>query len=134
MRGDKWTDVLPTPFNLDPEVVVVLAPNQASWKLLESKDGEVQLCVLELATTGNQYGLQVIKPRLDTWQEHSDYFEKYGRQMAHPVFVGRLSDVPQAVLMHKGLCPLAFVKEDMGTAFINLKVFMMKDEDKTVWS
>ncbi len=127
MHKVKWTDTLPAPFDSDPMVVVVLAPNDALWKIMESDDETVKLCVMELEHTKDVVGLQVLAPELKTWQEHSDFFDvELNIRMANPVYVGRLSKLPQSTMLHAGMCPLAFVKNKMTVEFLNLKSYFYK--------
>lgn len=117
-----WIDLLPSPFNKDPMVVLVLAPNGAKVQVLEVLSSKDIITVLELEN-GERMGLQVIVPVLKLWEEHAVVFSKYDIRMAPFVYSGRLSNVPQSTLLHQGMCPLVFCSKAMDVAFLNLKSF-----------
>lgn len=120
-RAD-WLSLLPRPYNRDPKIALVMAPNQARWKLKKYEDMKVSTMTLP---TGTEVGLQVVKPKLKTWQEQAEAFAEIGIKIANPHFVGKLSRIPEKYLMYRAYCPLVFRYENMHTEFLNLKRWAM---------
>jgi hypothetical protein len=114
--GRVWVELLPEPWDNDPEVVVVMVPTGARIQIRESEDTEflAMLCDNEL------YGLQILSPSLKTYPEHNLRFRSMGGNMAHPAHFGKLSHLPQRMLVSDDFKPIVFNKEDMSQQYLDL--------------
>jgi hypothetical protein len=129
-----WLRALPEWTRNDPDVVVVLAPEDATWQVVESLDGRITFGLMRLAHTGEQLGLQVLRPDVGPREEHVHVMAAAGYKMAPVVYFGALSGIPQSVLMSSGMCPLVFLRDAMHRQFWNLKRFFRKPEGEAVWN
>lgn len=116
----RWIDVLPSPFNRNPGVVVVMAPTTASSRVISTKD-KYELGVLEIA--GRQLGLQVVYPQLATYPSHEDIFRAARIQMARPAYVGELLAIPQRLLIDEET-PLVFIRDAMWRPYLHLRRYV----------
>jgi len=112
----KWTELLPEPWDQDPEVVVVMIPVEAKVQLRELPDTEF----LAFEYKDELYGLQIVQPAMKTYTEHNIAFRSIGGRMAHPAHFGKLSTLPQRMLCSDDFKPMVFNKEDMSMRYLDL--------------
>lgn len=120
-RPGNWTEVLPEPFDTDPEVVVVLVPGEALSAVHETADG-VRLGVLKTKTALR--GLQVLEPKMGAWPEHQQVFAEHNIEMMAPSYIGPLSECPQNLLLSTTRYPLVFEKAFMSRQYLNLRAYL----------
>lgn len=121
--GEKsWVEILPDPLNEDPEVVVVLAPDDALYRVRQTTDGKVTIGVLE-CPDNRVIGLQVLHPQEGDWAFQYRTLNQLGIRMASPVYVGPLSSCPNRVFCTDGMCPLVFLRNGMHRQYFNVKRF-----------
>lgn len=114
----KWVEMLDSPWDEDPEVVVVMVPNDAKIQVRQTMDEACEfLCV---QTDEGLLGLQVIKPEMDTYSEHNMAFRHLGGRMLRPAHFGRLSNLPQKFLQSTDFKALVFNKDHMCHEFLDL--------------
>lgn len=133
-ESQQWLRVLPEWAKADPEVVVVLAPDDATWQVTESLDGRITFGAMKLPHTGEILGLQVLHPDVGPREEHIRVFHSAGYSMAPVAYTGPLSGIPNAVLHHPAMSPLVFLRDAMHRQFWNLKRFFRKPEGEVVWN
>ena len=124
----EWTDSLPGAMHDDPEVIVTLVPDEAHLRTVEFE--EHTLALIKLPSTGDFLGLQVLSPPLNEWQEHNNIMRRAGYQMANPVFIGLVSEIPQRVLLHEGMCPVFVLRHEMHRKFWNAKAWYLHSQGK----
>ena len=116
-----WWELLPAPFNKNPNVLLVMAPTGTKVHELETSHGQRIMC-LEVGDT--KRGLNVLSPKLKTVPEHLAVFDSVGVDMMDPVYVGKLNDLPQEWLLKDELIPLLFVRDEMYRPFLQLRSHM----------
>ncbi len=127
----EWKDSLPGALSDDPEVIVSLIPDTAQWATA-TFDGYT-LGLIELSSTKEQMGLQVLSPPLDEYPQQADVMRRAGIKMINPVFVGPLSELPQRVLMHEGMCPVVMLRHHMSRKFFNLRAWYLLNRVSEEW-
>lgn len=115
----RWIDLLPAPFNRNPQVGVVMAPLTATSRAI-SRD-RYELGVLEVGE--RVFGLQVLQPQLATYIAHEDVFRANKIPMAKPEYVGELLTIPQDMLIEEDHVPLVFIRDAMWRPFLHLRRF-----------
>ncbi len=118
-----WTEMLPAPWDQNPEVVVVMAPSNARFQAREIPGDNRILGCLSVGEKPNQrvMGLQVLSPLVDNYFETEKIFASVGATMVMPGHIGRLSEMPQRLLMSSDFIPLVFLKHAMSTKYLNLR-------------
>lgn len=118
--GEKdWTAILPPPLRDNPDVLVMLVPDESVWRVRELADGTT-LGVVELPG-GTEVGVQVIHPPYGDWAFQYRTFQQLGLKLVSASYVGPLSSLPNRVLMTEGMCPLVFLHNKMNRPFFNVK-------------
>jgi hypothetical protein len=118
MPIEHWYDLLPPPFDRAQDVTLILAPVKSKVVLFET--GGSQFHVLR-TPNDSEYGLQIISPRLKSWQEHEDALATHGFKMGLPRYIGPIEDLPSALLADDALIPLLFCNSAMSTPFLQLR-------------
>lgn len=129
---EDWLRALPESLHSNPEVVVVLAPDDAKWQVTKSEDGRVVFGLMKLAHTEEVLGLQVLSPDVGPREEHTAMLRAAGITPAPVAYAGRLSGLPQSMLNHHGMCPLVMLRDQPNRQFWNLKRHFMKED--AVWN
>lgn len=114
----RWIDLLPAPFNRNPEVVVINGPKGAVSKTISTRE-RYELGVLEYED--KLAGLQVIHPQLATYAAHEDVFRTNSIPMAPPSYIGELLTLPQNILLDEERVPLVFIRDAMYRPYLNLR-------------
>lgn len=114
-----WTRLLPSPWDEDPNVVVVLAPKGSKYSTRETPDHETEFGCMD--ANGIVLGLQVLKPKLMTYSENRLMFSQMNGRMAKPAYTGPLSKVPQKLLNTADFVQMVFMTEEMHRPYLNLK-------------
>ncbi len=125
-----WTKALPGVYATDPFVVVAMLPEESEVYVAEQKNG-TQLGIAKYR--GITTGLQVMgDQKLNMWIEHEAVFADYGVEMARPFHIGRISTIPDGLLMHSDLTPIVFFRDAMWRPFWSLRAYLRsEDTEKT---
>ncbi len=114
-----WINMLPAPWDQDPHVVVVMVPTEAKFAHRESSDKTTVFGCLE--HNNNSYGLQILRPMMNSYEEHRKVFNSHGADMARPAFIGYVSEIPQKLMMSNDFIPLLFRTQHMSDEFLNVR-------------
>lgn len=115
-----WVSLLRSPFDEDPEVVVVMAPKGAKYGVKTSHDGIYEIGVIDIPN-GPCLGLQILRPEMKSYQEVRATFTTLGAAIARPAYIGRLSGLPYKFVSSADFLPMVFRKEEMNQPYFNLK-------------
>lgn len=115
-----WWEILPQPYNANPEVFVVMAPVSWSLTIAQTKDDKYQFGVL-ISPQRTVRGLQVIDPDVDTYLDHTEIFREYEVTPADVAWVGRIADVPDRLLNNLDLDPLCFQTRNTWRNYLSLR-------------
>lgn len=116
-----WLDALPLFWRNNPDVLLTLIPDDANWKEVEHEG--CRIGCIELPSTRELIGLQVLAPPVGDWGEHRTRIKKAGYKMAKEVYAGPMANIPDSALLHAGMCPVITLRNDMSRKFFNLKAF-----------
>lgn len=115
-----WTSILPTPFDEDPMVVVIMAVRGTGTSIGTTRDGRRVHLIDHL---NGSRGLHVIGHE-GAYMEHREIIEEEaGVPMADPAYIGRLSELPSYVTQ-SDLVPLIFDRDHLGRPYLNLKSWL----------
>lgn len=111
-----WTELMPEPFFGDPDVFFYLLPTEA--RLLLDLRQDSALAMVQLPYTKALRCLQVWQPEL-SWTQQADLCDSLGVRMLSAAWEGRLSQVPQRMLLH-GFAPVAVLRDRPWFRFCHL--------------
>ncbi len=114
-----WTDMLPAPWDQNPDVVVLMAPIEAVFTTRGTEDRRTVFGCFEFK--GEFFGVQVLKPQMRSYDEHKRYFNMLGADMVVPAYRGRLSGIPQALLNSTDFTALALDADNMSGNYLDLR-------------
>lgn len=120
-RDSDWYRVLPPEYHSDPVVVIVSVPKGAMTRIGVSGRHAVGV----LTTDHGPRGLQLIGEPGDYLHHMTVIEDTYGITMADPSYIGPISKVPSWVL-DSDLFPLVFLRDEMGTEFLNLRAHLWR--------
>lgn len=126
-RLGTWCELLPSPWDQDPYVVVVLSPLDAKACTVRQKGGGYSLGCLEFAS-GRIRGIQVLEPKLASYPAHSDVFDLCRVQMLDPHYVGKLSGLPDE-LTANDFAPIILMRDAMWRPGLNLRQYCTGGQD-----
>lgn len=129
-----WLNALPESLRADPDVIVVLAPDDATWQVTQSVDENVTFGLMKLPHTDRVLGLQVLHPNVGDYDSHVRVMRSAGFDAAPVAYVGLMSDIPQSVLMHDAMCPLIFLRDQMNRQYWNIKAWFNKKHGDAPWN
>lgn len=133
-RHRTWIELLPRPWSLDPFIVYIQIPEEAKTYVKASRDGLYSFTTMEL--NGKEQGIQVLKPELKLYSEHAYTFSRAGIRIIDPLFIGKLSGIPQKYLAMEAH-HMVFLRDEMDKRFMNLKAEFTPEgtleERKLVW-
>lgn len=116
-----WYSVLPEEFQNDPYVLVVMVPRGSRSYIKVSPDG-FRVGLLE--TPRGARGLQVVGGG-GNYVDHMEVIARaYRVQMAEREYVGRLSRMPDKLLLDDTMMPLVFLRDEFGKPYLNLKHYL----------
>lgn len=119
-RLGSWVEVLPAPWDSNPEVVAVMVPNEALLGWAEAPDG-TRFAFVRTKTT--MRGLQVTEPKLGA-VEQVQALAEIGLELVSPSYIGPLADLPQAQLLPSTRQLLLLKKDSMWRPYFNIKAYL----------
>lgn len=111
-----WLELLPKIYRSNPKVALLLAPESAAVRTMEF--GKTVVDVLEW--DNGRYGLQVVQPKLSTYEQHEGVFRKLHIPMADPLYIGPIEDIPQKLLITDEI-PLVLIHDTMWRPYFMLR-------------
>ncbi len=105
-----WVEMLAAPWDTNPEVIIVMAPVEATFVGRANKDGTTAVGCME-------FDGKVCA----TLFEQQRYFRQMGADMPLTAYHGPLSNMPDKLLNTADFKPLAFNTKDMSGHFLDLR-------------